>query len=192
MDVVTDLLIMALPMLVIPKLQLDIKKKIGLVLVFSLALFVIVAAIVRLTMVVMQVSVQPRVIETVDENGRTILLPYADLGLPPMKVVYVNPTGLVIWSAVECATAIIVASLLPLKGFFARRLKQYHGIGSAKSRVRSVENPLFLDENPGKNIAYTPTTPQMLPSKLETTEKRVHVSGIYVQKTVETKIETAV
>ncbi|KAK1971603.1 hypothetical protein LY78DRAFT_598238 [Colletotrichum sublineola] len=50
-DVVSDLMIMALPLTVLPALQLDKKKKIGLACAFSLAIIIICVAIVRMTQV---------------------------------------------------------------------------------------------------------------------------------------------
>ncbi|OLN95492.1 hypothetical protein CCHL11_05179 [Colletotrichum chlorophyti] len=51
-DVTTDVMIMALPLTVLPSLQLDKKKKIGLGVAFSLALIIICVAIVRMTQVI--------------------------------------------------------------------------------------------------------------------------------------------
>ncbi|KAF5562306.1 hypothetical protein FPHYL_5738 [Fusarium phyllophilum] len=51
-DVATDLMIMALPIAVLPSLQLDIKKKIGLGIAFSLGIIIICVAIVRMSKVI--------------------------------------------------------------------------------------------------------------------------------------------
>ncbi|KAF5639322.1 hypothetical protein F52700_4174 [Fusarium sp. NRRL 52700] len=51
-DVTTDLMIMALPIAVLPSLQFDIKKKIGLGIVFSLGIIIICVAIVRMSKVI--------------------------------------------------------------------------------------------------------------------------------------------
>ncbi|KAF5669682.1 hypothetical protein FCIRC_9193 [Fusarium circinatum] len=51
-DVATDLMIMALPIAVLPSLQFDIKKKIGLGVVFSLGIIIICVAVVRMTKVI--------------------------------------------------------------------------------------------------------------------------------------------
>ncbi|KAF5687816.1 hypothetical protein FDENT_5106 [Fusarium denticulatum] len=51
-DVATDLMIMALPIAVLPSLQLDIKKKIGLGIVFSLGIIIICVAMVRMSKVI--------------------------------------------------------------------------------------------------------------------------------------------
>ncbi|KAG4266869.1 hypothetical protein FPRO06_10034 [Fusarium proliferatum] len=51
-DVVTDLMIMALPIAVLPSLQLDRKKKIGLGIAFSLGIIIICVAVVRMTKVI--------------------------------------------------------------------------------------------------------------------------------------------
>jgi len=51
-DIATDLMIMALPIALLPSLQLDMRKKIGLGIAFSLALLIICVAIVRMTQVI--------------------------------------------------------------------------------------------------------------------------------------------
>ncbi|GKU04909.1 hypothetical protein FLAG1_07653 [Fusarium langsethiae] len=53
-DVTSDLMIMALPIAVLPSLQLDRKKKIGLGIVFSLGVIVISVAIVRMSQVIVK------------------------------------------------------------------------------------------------------------------------------------------
>lgn len=93
-DIVTDLMIMALPIAILPSLQLDTRRKIGLGLAFSLGIIIIVVAIVRMT----QVST----------------------GL----VVGVDLIGLAIWSAVESTTAVIVGTLPPLKALLSRGVKK--------------------------------------------------------------------
>ncbi|OHF01534.1 hypothetical protein CORC01_03290 [Colletotrichum orchidophilum] len=82
-DVFTDLLIMGLPIAVLPSLQLDFKKKLGLGVAFCLALITIVTAIVRMTQVLKG--------ETVDMVGLSVWS-LTELGvaiivgsLPPLK-----------------------------------------------------------------------------------------------------------
>ncbi|KAL6920637.1 hypothetical protein ACHAP8_008183 [Fusarium lateritium] len=53
-DVASDLMIMALPIAVLPSLQLDRKKKIGLGIVFSLGVIIISVAIVRMSQVIVK------------------------------------------------------------------------------------------------------------------------------------------
>ncbi|KAK2590855.1 hypothetical protein QQS21_011467 [Conoideocrella luteorostrata] len=57
LDVVTDVTIMALPIALLPSLQLNIKKKIGLGVAFSLAVLIICVAIVRMTQVIVNEKV---------------------------------------------------------------------------------------------------------------------------------------
>lgn len=57
MDVATDLTIMALPIALLPSLQLNMKKKIGLGVAFSLAVLIICVAIVRMTQVIVNEKV---------------------------------------------------------------------------------------------------------------------------------------
>lgn len=53
-DVTSDLMIMALPIAVLPSLQLDRKKKIGLGIVFSLGVIIISVAVVRMSQVIVK------------------------------------------------------------------------------------------------------------------------------------------
>ncbi|KAF4448383.1 hypothetical protein F53441_8191 [Fusarium austroafricanum] len=52
LDVTTDLMIMALPITVLPSLQLDKKKKIGLGIAFSLGIIIIAVAVVRMSQII--------------------------------------------------------------------------------------------------------------------------------------------
>jgi hypothetical protein len=56
-DIASDLMIMALPIAVLPSLQLDRKKKIGLGVVFSLGVIIITVAIVRMSQVIVKQQV---------------------------------------------------------------------------------------------------------------------------------------
>jgi hypothetical protein len=51
-DIASDLMIMALPIMVLPSLQLDKRKKIGLGIAFSLGFIIIAVAVVRMTQVI--------------------------------------------------------------------------------------------------------------------------------------------
>lgn len=56
-DVATDVCIMALPIALLPSLQLDLKKKVGLGVAFSLAVLIVCVAIVRMTQVIVNEKV---------------------------------------------------------------------------------------------------------------------------------------
>ncbi|KND91971.1 hypothetical protein TOPH_03282 [Tolypocladium ophioglossoides CBS 100239] len=56
-DITTDLMIMALPIALLPSLQLNARKKVGLGVTFSLATLIICVAIVRMTQVIVPDSV---------------------------------------------------------------------------------------------------------------------------------------
>ncbi|KAJ4130249.1 hypothetical protein NW768_007232 [Fusarium equiseti] len=56
-DIASDLMIMALPIAVLPSLQLDKKKKIGLGVVFSLGVIIITVAIIRMSQVIVKQQV---------------------------------------------------------------------------------------------------------------------------------------
>ncbi|GJC97941.1 pth11-like integral membrane protein [Colletotrichum higginsianum] len=51
-DIASDLMIMALPLTVLPSLQLDARRKVGLGVAFSLAVIIICVAVVRMTQIV--------------------------------------------------------------------------------------------------------------------------------------------
>lgn len=56
-DIISDVFIMALPLSLLPTLSLDRRKKVGLFAVFTLGLFIVCFAIVRLTQVIMDSKV---------------------------------------------------------------------------------------------------------------------------------------
>lgn len=94
-DVASDIMIMALPISLLPSLQLDRRRKIGLGVVFSLGAIIMIVALVRMTQV-----------ETGGSNGVDII-------------------GLAIWGSVESATAVIVGTLPALKSLLSRHVKKY-------------------------------------------------------------------
>lgn len=63
-DITTDLMIMALPIAVLPSLQLDFRRKVGLAVAFSLGIIIITVAVIRMTQVIVG--------ETVDLVGLAI------------------------------------------------------------------------------------------------------------------------
>ncbi|KAJ4306852.1 hypothetical protein N0V88_000223 [Collariella sp. IMI 366227] len=95
LDITTDLLIMGLPIAILPSLQLDLRRKIGLAAAFSLGFVIIAVSIVRMTQVTLF-------------SGDAI-----------------DIIGLAVWGAIESCTAVIVGSLLPLKAVLSRRVRDY-------------------------------------------------------------------
>ncbi|GKT51429.1 uncharacterized protein ColSpa_11610 [Colletotrichum spaethianum] len=83
-DITTDLLIMSLPITMLPSLQLDIKKKIGLGVAFSLALVTILTSIIRMTQVLKGDTLDMVGLATwsITELGVAIIVG----SLPPLKV----------------------------------------------------------------------------------------------------------
>jgi hypothetical protein len=51
-DIACDLMIMALPIAILPSLQLDVRRKVGLGIAFSLGIIIIAVAIVRMTQII--------------------------------------------------------------------------------------------------------------------------------------------
>ncbi|GKT68595.1 hypothetical protein ColTof4_01018 [Colletotrichum tofieldiae] len=84
-DITTDLLIMSLPITMLPSLQLDIKKKLGLGVAFSLALVTILTAIIRMTQVLKgdTLDMVGLAIWSITELGVAIIVG----SLPPLKVI---------------------------------------------------------------------------------------------------------
>ncbi|OHW99715.1 hypothetical protein CSPAE12_01519 [Colletotrichum incanum] len=84
-DVTTDLLIMSLPITMLPSLKLDIKKKFGLGVAFSLALVTILTAIIRMTQVLKgdALDMVGLAIWSITELGVAIIVG----SLPPLKVI---------------------------------------------------------------------------------------------------------
>jgi hypothetical protein len=99
-DVATDLMIMALPLTVLPSLQLDMRGKIGLGFVFSLGLVIIATAVARMTQVL-------------------------SIARSPGDSVNVDCAALYGWTIVEATVALIVGSLPPFKGLMVRRVRKH-------------------------------------------------------------------
>jgi hypothetical protein len=95
LDVTSDLLIMALPISILPSLQLDIRRKIGLGVAFSLSIIVMSVAFVRMSQVTASTTTAIDII------------------------------GLAVWGAIESCTAVMVGSLLPLKALLSRGVQKY-------------------------------------------------------------------
>ncbi|KAK1982977.1 hypothetical protein LZ30DRAFT_654553 [Colletotrichum cereale] len=83
-DIATDLLIMGLPIAMLPSLQLDIRKKLGLAVAFSLALITILIAVIRMTQVMKgdTLDMVGLSIWSITELGVAIIVG----SLPPLKV----------------------------------------------------------------------------------------------------------
>ncbi|KAK1569446.1 uncharacterized protein LY79DRAFT_528660 [Colletotrichum navitas] len=87
-DIATDLMIMGLPIAMLPSLQLEIRKKLGLAVAFSLALITILIAVIRMT--------QAMKGHTLDKVGLSIWS-ITELGvsiivgsLPPLRILFTS------------------------------------------------------------------------------------------------------
>lgn len=157
-DLATDVAIMALPITLLPSLQLNCKKKVGLGVIFSLAALIICAAIVRLTQVVVNVN-------------------YA-----------VDLIGLCLWGIVEASTAILVGSLLPLKAFLTRGVKQYVFNVKSSLQIRQTVRRDQRGENSQGLDSPTVVVADFIP--LDDVHRSYQLDGgICVQNTFETHIE---
>ncbi|KAK1998385.1 hypothetical protein LX36DRAFT_634379 [Colletotrichum falcatum] len=87
-DIATDLLIMGLPIAMLPSLRLDIRKKLGLAVAFSLALITILTAVVRMTQVMKGggVDVVGLSIWSITEVGVSIIVG----SLPPLRILFTS------------------------------------------------------------------------------------------------------
>ncbi|WDK20873.1 hypothetical protein CGRA01v4_12162 [Colletotrichum graminicola] len=87
-DIATDLMIMALPIAMLPSLKLEIRKKLGLAVAFSLALITILIAVVRMTQV-MKGHTLDKVglsIWSITELGVSIIVG----SLPPLRILFTS------------------------------------------------------------------------------------------------------
>ncbi|KAH7316759.1 hypothetical protein B0I35DRAFT_479577 [Stachybotrys elegans] len=131
-DVASDVMIMLLPMMILPMLELNLKKKLGLALVFSLGIAVIATAIVRMLFVVNQ---DPLSAFARGDDGETRELEFTD------------PVYRTLGSSAEAATALIVGSLPPLAAFLSRKASTYYDIKKSGEAV---------DQN-NRTSSYLPT-----------------------------------
>ncbi|KAK2011646.1 hypothetical protein LZ32DRAFT_629398 [Colletotrichum eremochloae] len=87
-DIATDLLIMGLPIAVLPGLQLDIRKKLGLAVAFSLALLTILTAVIRMTQVMKPdgLDMVGLSVWSITELGVSIVVG----SLPPLRILFTS------------------------------------------------------------------------------------------------------
>jgi hypothetical protein len=162
-DITSDLMIMALPIAILPSLQLDFHRKVGLGIAFSLGVIIITVAVVRMTQVMSPAG------------------PMVDL------------VGLAIWGAVETCTAVIVGSLPPLKALLSRSVKKYssrskshyaagpsHQGGRGGTSGRGGYGP--------NSVSRTAMVAESIPLD-DMHRSNQKDGGIYVQRTYETTVE---
>ncbi|KAK1971597.1 hypothetical protein LY78DRAFT_699172 [Colletotrichum sublineola] len=87
-DIATDLLIMGLPIAVLPGLQLDIRKKLGLAVAFNLALLTILTAVIRMTQVMKPdgLDMVGLSVWSITELGVSIAVG----SLPPLRILFTS------------------------------------------------------------------------------------------------------
>jgi hypothetical protein len=160
-DVATDLMIMALPISILPSLQLDKRRKFGLAVAFGLSFIIISVAIVRMT----------QVISNVDGS--------------------VDLVGLAIWGAIETSVAVIVGSLPPLKALLSRGVKKYsarskytYGTGASNQGANAPSNGEYAHDSASRIVMVAESIP--LDGMHTSTQKD---GRIYVQRTYHTTVE---
>ncbi|KAJ4289311.1 hypothetical protein N0V88_007062 [Collariella sp. IMI 366227] len=173
LDISTDLMIMILPLSILPSLQLDLGRKIGLAAAFCLGFTVIAVSAVRMTQVT------------------------------AVKASAIDIVGLAVWGAIESCTAVIVGSLLPLKAVLSRRVQKYGSSGRKNNHrggqypypsgdgVRSAQNggvssggrDVFGPNGVSRTIMVGGQIP------LDDIKHSQENGGIYVHKTYETTFD---
>ncbi|OIW22711.1 hypothetical protein CONLIGDRAFT_694968 [Coniochaeta ligniaria NRRL 30616] len=129
-DVTSDLMIMAIPISILPSLQLDRRRKIGLGVAFSLGAIIVIVALVRMTQVI-----------RIDGSNQ------------------VDMVGLAIWGAVESATAVVVGSLPPLKALLSRSMEKYHrSTGKKGNAYATGRTPHSMATSGGHGDGYGPNS----------------------------------
>ncbi|KAK4245588.1 hypothetical protein C7999DRAFT_16244 [Corynascus novoguineensis] len=164
-DITTDLMIMALPISILPSLQLDKRRKIGLGVAFSLGAIIITVAVVRMTQVI-----------------------------KPDDIAGVDLIELAIWGAVETSTAVIVGSLPPLKALLSRGVKKYHGSSRKKgSRYGTGGTPHGMTASRSHGDGYEPNSVSRTVMVAESipldTMHNQREGGIFVQRSYQTTVE---
>lgn len=164
-DIATDLMIMALPISVLPSLQLDARRKFGLAVAFGLSFIIISVAIVRMTQVI--ISGKDGVVDLV---------------------------GLAVWGAIETSTAVIVGSLPPLKALLSRSVKKYSTRAKYQYQYGASGSHHGL-RTPGTGNKYGQDSASRIVMVAESIPlDGMHTSNqkdgrIYVQRTYETTVE---
>ncbi|KAL2134876.1 hypothetical protein VTI74DRAFT_10602 [Chaetomium olivicolor] len=163
-DVTSDLMIMALPIAILPSLQLDVRRKAGLGIAFSLGAVIIAVALVRMTQV------------TTNSSAGVVDL-----------------IGLAIWGAVESATAVVVGTLPPLKALLSRSVKKYSSYGNRSKYYASGRTPhgVSTSAHAGyapNSVSRTVMVAESIPldGLHRSTQKD---GGIYVQRSYHTTVE---
>jgi hypothetical protein len=133
-DVASDLMIMSLPLALIPSLQLDRKKKVGLVVVFSLGFIIIAFAVIRMTQVIHHTNVDlvGLAIWSSVESSVAVIVGC----MPPLKGFLTK--SMRAYTAKRSAHGYNAAS----KGFNSRDQATYAGAGQSKSAVITESIPL--------------------------------------------------
>jgi hypothetical protein len=160
-DITSDLMIMALPIAILPSLQLDFRRKVGLGIAFSLGVIIISVAIVRMTQVV-------------SGSGNMVDL-----------------IGLAIWGAIETSTAVVVGSLPPLKALLTRNVKKYSSRNKSHYAMGQTHQGAGAGGHSGygpSSVSRTVMVAESIPldDMHRSTQKE---GGIYVQRTYETTVE---
>jgi hypothetical protein len=163
-DVATDLMIMALPLTILPSLQLDRKSKVGLAVVFSLGIFIIATAIARMTQI--------------------LSIAYYREGVD------VDTVSLFVWSIVEASVALIVGSLPPLKGLMVRGVKKHiSGKKSSRKFFLHEDSGVYGYGSASSGPMWSVATRQSMPPS-EKDRYSPSLGRIFVQTTLETRVET--
>jgi hypothetical protein len=161
-DVVTDLMIMALPLTILPSLQLDARDKIGLAVVFSLGLLIIATAIARMTQI--------------------LSIAYYREGVD------VDTVSLFVWTIVEASVALIVGSLPPLKGLMVRGVKKHLSGRKSSRKMELLQDGSLSESYASTGPMWSVTTTMSAP--MEDIHQNNQTPGrIVVRTTLETHVE---
>jgi hypothetical protein len=132
---------MLLPMLILPTLHLDFRKKLGLGLVFSLGFLIVGAAITRMILVVRQ---DPLMAYYVEDDGTTTDLEFFD------------PVYRTFGSTIEGNVALLVGSLPPLAAYLTKK--------ATNKKYYDIERSSMMVEHNNRHAAVLPYMPVLEPS----------------------------
>ncbi|KAI5840097.1 hypothetical protein DFP73DRAFT_197025 [Morchella snyderi] len=186
LNIVSDFVVLLLPIPMVWKLKINMKKKIALISLFSLGGFVCAVSVVRLQSIINMFN--PNQADPTFEPG-------------------------FFWSGIECSLAIVCASAPSLKPFFAVNFprllgsslgsrygansqgKMYNGGQSSRSRgqayaLGSMQNDKNTAYHPGKDNALQTTVIKGPKRDNESEESIIHGDGILRTRDVRVEVES--
>jgi hypothetical protein len=158
-DIACDLMIMALPIAILPSLQLDIRRKVGLCIAFSLGIIIISVAIVRMTQII---------------SGKTVDL----VGLAIWGAIEASTA--VIVGSLPPLKALLTRNVRK----YSSRNKSGYGTGPTRKGAGTGNNGEYGPNSISRTVIVAESIP--LDDRHRSEQKN---GGIYMQRTYKTTVE---